>query len=187
MPNRRQFLRTVGGTTAGLVAMGFGLNSFSQAPRREIFIGGRRVETVDIHAHAVVPEVSSLLGGTPFSDIGMPDWQALGPARLEDMNQRGIDYQAISINRYWWYGADENLASSIVRFHDEALAEWVEMHPDRFVALTSVALQYPELAAEQLEYAMTELGHRGASIGGHVLGEHVSAQRFDPFLSLIHI
>jgi len=181
MPNRRQFLRTVGGTTAGLVAMGYGLNSFSQAPRREIFIGGRRVETVDIHAHAVVPEVSSLLGGTPFSDIGMPDWQALGPARLEDMNQRGIDYQAISINRYWWYGADENLASSIVRFHDEALAEWVEMHPDRFVALTSVALQYPELAAEQLEYAMTELGHRGASIGGHVLGEHVSDQRFDPF------
>ena len=28
---------------------------------------------------------------------------------------------------------------------------------------------------------MTELGHRGASIGGHVLGEHVSDQRFDPF------
>ena len=181
MSNRRDFLRGVGTAGAGLVALGYGLNGLAQPARREISIGGQRVRTVDIHAHCVIPDVAELLGGTAFADIGFPDWQALGPDRLDIMNERGVDYEALSINRYWWYAADEELASRIVRLHDEALAAWVEQHPDRFVALSSVALQYPELAAEQLEYAMSELGHRGASIGGHVVSEHVSDPRFDPF------
>ncbi len=181
MANRREFLRGVGNASAGLVAMTYGLNVVAQPARREIFIGGRRVRTVDIHAHCVIPEVAELLGGTEFEDLGFPDWQALGPDRLTVMNERGIDYQALSINRYWWYATDEALATRIVRLHDEALGAWVETHPERFVALSSVALQHPELAAAQLEYAVNELGHRGASIGGHVLGEHVSDPRFDPF------
>ena len=36
---------------------------------------------------------------------------------------------------------------------------------------SSVALQFPDLAAEQLEYAVKKLGARGAAIGGHVQGE----------------
>jgi len=181
MSSRREFLRGLGSTTAGLVAMQYGLNAMAQPARREISIGGRRVNTVDIHAHCVIPEVSDILGGTPFADIGMAPWQAMGQGRIDDMNMRGIDYQALSVNRYWWYAADEDLAGRVVRLHDEAIAAWVDMHPDRFVGLSSVALSHPELAAEQLEYAMNELGHRGASIAGHVSGEHVSDPRFDPF------
>ena len=47
--------------------------------------------------------------------------------------------------------------------------------------LSSVALQFPDLAAEQLEYAVKKLGMRGAAIGGHVEGEDVSSPRYDPF------
>ena len=97
------------------------------------------------------------------------------------MDARGIDIQALTINRYWWYAADRDLARQIVRLHDESLAAWCDARPDRFVALTSVALQYPDLAAEQLEYAVQELGLRGASIGGHVEGASPAASRFDPF------
>jgi aminocarboxymuconate-semialdehyde decarboxylase len=57
----------------------------------------------------------------------------------------------------------------------------VATHPDRFVALASVALQHPDLAAEQLEDAVTRLGLRGASIGGHVNGEDLSLPKYDPF------
>lgn len=179
--NRREFLKVLGGTSAGLVALSYGFNAAAQSARREIVIGGQRVYTVDIHAHCVFPSVSELTAGTQFADIGMPAWQAVGPDRINAMNERGIDYQALSVNRYWWYAADEDLAARVVRHHDEAIAAWVEQHPDRFVGLSSVSLAHPELAAEQLEYAMTELGHRGASIAGHVLGEHVSDPRFDPF------
>ena len=181
MPNRRDFLRGVGGATAGALVMTRLGEALAQSPRREVSVGGRRATTVDIHAHCVFPEVAELLTGTAFSEVGFAPWQALGPERIDEMNRRGIDYQALSINRYWWYGADRALAADVVRLHDEALGAWVNAHPDRFVALTSPALQFPELAAEQLEYAMNELGHRGASVGGHCNNESLSEAKYDPF------
>jgi aminocarboxymuconate-semialdehyde decarboxylase len=160
--------------------MGHPLQALAQT-RREISIAGRRTPVVDIHAHCVIPEAAGLLAGTSLAGIGFPEWQTLGPERIAEMDRRGIDYQALSINRYWWYAADRRTASDLVRLHDERLAEWCSDHPDRFVALSSVALQYPALAAEQLEHAVTELGARGASIGGHVLGEAPSEAKYDPF------
>ena len=47
--------------------------------------------------------------------------------------------------------------------------------------MASVALQHPELAAQQLEDGVKRLGLRGASIGGHVNGEDLSLPKFDPF------
>jgi len=80
------------------------------------------------------------------------------------LDARGIDMQVLSINQFWWYGAERDLAAKIVRVHDEGVADWCKMHSDRFVGLTSVALQHPELAADQLDYAVKTLGLRGASI-----------------------
>jgi aminocarboxymuconate-semialdehyde decarboxylase len=97
------------------------------------------------------------------------------------MDQQGVDVQALSINGYWWYAADRALASKIVLAQNEGLAQWVSAHADRFVALASVALQHPDLAAEQLHDAVTRLGMRGASIGGHVNGEDLSLPKYDPF------
>ena len=172
MPNRRVFLKAIGGAAGGALLTGYGLNSGAQSSRREITLNGRRITTVDIHAHCVFPEVAEVIAGTPLEGASFPDWQMLGPARLDEMNQRGIDYQVLSmtIAGHWWYGADRPLAARIVRAADEALAAWVQQHPDRFVALSSVALPYPDLAAEQLEYAVTELGARGAAVGGQVDG-----------------
>ncbi len=183
MPSRREFLRNIGGAAGTALLAGYGLRTRAQSARREVMLNGRRIRTVDIHAHCVFPEVAEVIAGTPLDGRPFPEWQMLGPTRIEDMNRRGIDHQALSmtINGHWWYAADETLAGRIVRASDEALAVWVEQHPDRFVALSSVSLPYPELAAEQLEYAVTELGARGASVGGQVNGEYPSSERFDPF------
>src|SRR5205823_11717981 len=105
----------------------------------------------------------------------------LGPARIQLMDQQGLDVQALSINGYWWYAADRDLAKQIVKVQNEGLAKWVAEHPDRFVGLASVALQHPDLAAEQLEDAVKRLGLRGAGIAGHAGGEDPSAPKFDPF------
>ena len=180
MPDRRDFLKTAGGTAGALLLSPLG-RAFAQAARREAFVGSQRAITVDIHAHCVFPAVADILQDTELSGVGFGSSQVLGPGRLEVMSERGIDYQALSINRYWWYQADRELAADIVRLHDEGLAAWVGEHPDRFVALTSPALQFPDLAAEQLEYAVNELGHRGASVGGSCNGENLSEARFDPF------
>ena len=97
------------------------------------------------------------------------------------MDGQGVDMQALSINGYWWYAADRELARGIVRAQNEGLARWVAAHPDRFVAMASVALQHPDLAAEQLEDGVKRLGLRGVSIGGHVEGEDVTLPKYDPF------
>ncbi|HEY8520189.1 MAG TPA: amidohydrolase family protein [Gammaproteobacteria bacterium] len=164
------------GASLGLGAAPF---AAAQGARKEVRVGGRRVRVVDVHAHCVFPRVSELPGARSVTAV--PAELALGPHRLDAMDERGIDVQVLSINQYWWYSAERDLAQRIVALHDESLAEWCAMHPDRFVALSSVALQYPDLAAQQLERAVNELGLRGASIGGHVNGESPSLQKYDPF------
>lgn len=200
MPNRRDFFKTVAGATAGMFATSRGLVTAdalspqgrgrqaqaAAAPgkRKEVFVGGRRVKVVDVHAHCTVPEVAEVVKNTPLARNaagGGGGGGVLGPDRLRAMDERGIDVQALSINGYWWYAADRNLARQIVKVHDEKLAAWCAAHSDRFVALTSPALQHPDLAAEQLEQAVRQLGLRGASIGGHVEGEPLSSPKFDPF------
>src|SRR5207342_1940889 len=54
---------------------------------------------------------------------------------------------------------------------------------ERFVAFATLALQYPDLAAEQLEDGVKQLGLRGALIGGSVNGEELSDPKFHPFWS----
>ena len=181
MTNRRNFFKTVAYATAGTFVMGRFVDAAAQNARREVYVGGRRVKVVDIHAHCDVRAVDDVIRGTSLADHTVTANRLLGPVRLQWMDERGIDVQVLSVAGYWWYAANEDLARRIVRAQDEGLAAWCDSHPDRFVALTSVALQHPELAAEQLEYAVKDLGLRGASIGGHVEGEPPSSPRFDPF------
>jgi aminocarboxymuconate-semialdehyde decarboxylase len=97
------------------------------------------------------------------------------------MDQQGVDVQVLSINGYWWYAADRDLARAIVRAQNDGLAAWVTAHHERFAAMASVALQHPDLAAEQLQDAFARLNMRAVSIGGHVNGEDLSTAKYDPF------
>jgi aminocarboxymuconate-semialdehyde decarboxylase len=64
---------------------------------------------------------------------------------------------------------------------NEKLAETCAANGGRFIGLASVALQHPDLAAEQLEEGVKKYGLRGAAIGGSVNGEEISDRKFDPF------
>ena len=98
------------------------------------------------------------------------------------MDKQGVDLQALSINGFWWYEVtDRGLARAVCNRQNEELAKWVKAHPDRFVAMASVPLQFPDLAAEVLQDAVTQLGARGVTLGGHVNGEDLSLPKFDPF------
>jgi aminocarboxymuconate-semialdehyde decarboxylase len=184
--DRRAFLRTAGAAAAA--AFSAPLNRVAlQAQgsnRRQVMVGGRRVRVIDVHAHCVVPGVAEIVKGTPLAGNAagpLDKLLGLGASRLQQMDQQGLDMQALSINGFWWYAADRDLARRIVLAQNEGLAKWVAQHPDRFVAMASVALQHPDLAAEQLEDATKRLGLRGVTIGGHVNGEDLSLPKYDPF------
>jgi aminocarboxymuconate-semialdehyde decarboxylase len=177
MSNRRAFLQAAGGVAA--LALG-GLNAYGQSAPKRVTIGGRRVSIIDVHAHCMFPEVSRRVPSVNVPRVAPPTLE-LGPARLAAMDERGIDIQALSVNTYWWYSASREDARQVVAIHDDGIAAWCKQHPTRFVGLSSVALQYPDLAAEQLEHAVKALGARGASIGGHVSNEPPTSEKYDPF------
>jgi aminocarboxymuconate-semialdehyde decarboxylase len=137
---------------------------------------------VDIHAHCAVPEALALMNLKLGGPALRPDL-SLGTevaARLAAMDAQGIDVQALSINPNW-YRTERDLARQIIAIQNEKLAEACARHPERFVAFASVALQHPDLAAEQLEEAVKKHGLRGAAIGGNVAGVEISDPRFHPF------
>ncbi|HUC78022.1 MAG TPA: hypothetical protein VMS04_22155, partial [Vicinamibacterales bacterium] len=76
MRNRRAFLKHLAGAAAGTFVArtafadgGIMPAQIGAAPgkRREVVIGGRRVKTVDIHAHTFVPDVWDLVKATPLA------------------------------------------------------------------------------------------------------------------------
>jgi len=181
MPSRREFLKDVASGAAGLVLVP---QAGAPVRRREVSVGGRRVKVVDVHGHCLVPEVLDVikdpaLAGTFKNQLAGGNL-VLGPTRVRYMDEQGIDVQALSINAFW-YGTDREVARQIVTLQNEKLSAWCAAHSDRFVGLASVALQHPDLAAEQLDEAVRKLGLRGAAIGGSVEGEELSARKFDPF------
>jgi aminocarboxymuconate-semialdehyde decarboxylase len=185
MPTRREFLEKTA-AAAGMLATGRGLTRvFAQAPpaaaeRRVVTVAGKRVKVIDVHAHADIPEVGDVLKGTPLAR-NVSTRLRLTPDRISLLDKRGIDIQVLDINDFWWYAADRDLATKIVDVHNQGLAAWCSKYPDRFVAVTSPALQFPDLAAQQLEHAVKDLKMRGAAVGPHVQGEPLSSPKYDPF------
>ena len=177
MTNRRQFFRDAA-ARAGIVFTGCGLSGHgaAQPARRQVMVAGRRIRTIDIHAHVVVPEATALMGVKTSPNNSA----VMGPERFERMDEWGTDMQALSINPNW-YSVDRDVAQKMILLQNEKLAELCAAHPDRFVAFASVALQFPEMAADQLEEGVKKHKLRGAAIGGHVNGDELSAPKFDPF------
>ena len=78
MPNRRAFLKSAGGAAGGLLLTSRGLTTRAQSVRREIMLNGRRITTVDVHAHCVFPEVEDVVAGTALDRVQFPSAQMLG-------------------------------------------------------------------------------------------------------------
>jgi aminocarboxymuconate-semialdehyde decarboxylase len=170
----------IAGALAGLAFVGCSLGSAAPAPgqgrRREVVVNGKRVKTVDIHAHTIVPEAAAVINH-PLEAPGLL-WSNVGD-RIAEMDAEGVDVEALSINPFW-YRAERDAAAELIKIQNEKLAEFCAATPDRFVAFATVALQHPQLAVEQLQYAIKTLGLRGLSIGGSVAGQELADPKFHP-------
>jgi aminocarboxymuconate-semialdehyde decarboxylase len=147
--------------------------------RRVVRVGGRRVKTIDVHAHCVIPEAYALLELKVEEHRG-PGIDEVGPRRIREMDAQGIDVEALSINPRW-YRAERDVATEVIRIQNERLAEFCGRYPERFVAFASVALQFPDLAVQQLVDGVKRLGLRGAAVGASVAGDEFADSKFHPF------
>jgi aminocarboxymuconate-semialdehyde decarboxylase len=185
MTNRRQFFKDAAAvvfTSCGMLESRAHAQASAKTSgkRREVSVGGKRVRTIDIHAHCMIPEAQELMGRPVTADEANVIADIRAEKRLQTMDEWGIDVQALSINPTW-YGMERDIAARIMTLQNQKLAELCEKYPDRFVAFAAVALQYPELAAQQLEEGVKKYRLKGAAIGGHVNDDELSDPKFDVF------
>jgi aminocarboxymuconate-semialdehyde decarboxylase len=160
-------------------------------------------ETIDVHAHLLVPAADRLVAGQP----GLVDQQALearrnGPVslansrqmvadrierltrldrRLADMDAAGVDLQVVSPSpSHYHYWAGAGLAAEVAEAVNAGIAEHVAAAPDRLVGLGVVPLQHPVLAADIVTAAMDRHGLRGIQISSHAPSVELSDPKLDP-------
>jgi predicted TIM-barrel fold metal-dependent hydrolase len=189
MTTRRDFLKTGAAAAAtGIVFCSCGLLRSAHAQQGQqklpVSVNGKRVKTIDVHAHCLIREANALLG-TDASKAVVPPVRGAEETFI-DMNQRlaamdaqAVDMEVLSINPFW-YGRDRELAGQIVKIQNEKLAELCASKPDRFAAFASLTLQAPDLAVQELETAVKKQGLKGAAIGGMVNGMPFSDPKFHP-------
>jgi predicted TIM-barrel fold metal-dependent hydrolase len=186
MTTRRNFLK--GGSAAvatGIMFCGCGLlhSAHGQGASRQklpVAVNGKRVKTIDVHAHCLFREASKLLGDMPPSPVRGADEAVIEiDKRLAAMDAQAVDMEVLSINPNW-YNRDRELAGQVVKIQNEKLAELCASKPDRFAGFASLTLQAPDLAVQELEHAVKKQGLKGAAIGGNVNGEAFSDPKFHP-------
>jgi len=165
---------------------------------------GRRLRTVDLHAHLLTPAVEQLVAECPqkrdepevrVRTMGRPSVEhnnrvmlpecaaALTDlsVRLNDMDRMGVDVQVVSPSpTQYYYWANPDLAARIVSLQNEHVAASCAQHPERLVGLGTLALQHPKLAVAQLEHAVEKLGLRGFELSTAVNDRDLSHASLEP-------
>jgi aminocarboxymuconate-semialdehyde decarboxylase len=101
--------------------------------------------------------------------------------RLKDMDRMGIDIQVVSPAPFqYFYWAEPELGRELARVVNDGIAGVVARWPERFLGLGTVPLQNVELAVQELERCVNELGLRGVEINTNVNGMDLT----DPKLGL---
>ncbi|MCS6890703.1 MAG: amidohydrolase family protein [Rhodovarius sp.] len=162
----------------------------------------RAAVTIDVHCHVAVPAAQNLVaphldvGRIPLVRFATEETRALNrkqdqdralhfvshDQRLADMDAAGIDVQIVSPPPGQCYvGLPAEVAVPAVRMVNDGLAEFVARRPDRFRALGTVAMEYPDAAVAELERCMGSLGMKGVEILTHIEGRELSDPLFAPF------
>src|SRR3954447_11406562 len=107
MTTRRNFLKS---SFAGLVFCGCGLPREAQAQkpaaRLPVMVKGRRIKTIDSHAHCFFQEAIDLMGEdaarVPPPVKGAKEHFIVVEQRLKEMDDMAIDMEILSINPFWY-------------------------------------------------------------------------------------
>src|SRR3954464_12388109 len=113
MKSRRDFLKDTA-AAAGVIFTSCSLldaaPARAQAPgkkRTPVMVKGKRVKTIDVHAHCLIPEALALLPADEAKGIfpqtkGAQQFLINLDERLGGMDAAGVDIEVLSINP-WWY------------------------------------------------------------------------------------
>jgi predicted TIM-barrel fold metal-dependent hydrolase len=150
---------------------------------------------VALEEHFTVPKIVSNIDPDAIKRRGFPGpdfvWAQtvkrneladLGGTRIADMDNSGITVQVLSVAGP---GADlvpGAAGIALARAYNDALAEAVARHPDRYRGFAHLPMLAPEAAAIELERTVKELGFHGVLVNGPTDGRFLDDPSFDPIL-----
>lgn len=140
---------------------------------------------LDLHAHVVLEDVlgragphgpelsddpncpSFTVGGFTLEGVRYRGTAFMDPdLRIEAMDHLGISWQLLSPNPLTYlHHIEVDLAVDFARWHNDAMAEVVSLHPERLGGAAQLPMQDPTAASEELTRAVGELGLLAAYVG----------------------
>lgn len=104
--------------------------------------------------------------------------------RLAAMDAAGIEMQLLSLNVPGCEQFDPRDGAPVARESNDALAAVIGEHPGRFAGLAALAPDpdRPDVAADELERCVRELGFCGAKINSHIRDTYLDDERYSPIL-----
>jgi aminocarboxymuconate-semialdehyde decarboxylase len=110
-----------------------------------------------------------MIDGENFREISDNTWDP--KRRLEECDEDGVGVQVLStvpVMFSYWAKPEDTLDLS--RLLNDHIAGVVDRYPNRFVGLGTIPMQDADLAIEEMERCVRELGLAGVEIGTHVTG-----------------
>jgi len=131
---------------------------------------------IDIHHHALSADIIELMRA-----IGLPtpsrQWRL--DETLDVMDANGIEASVVSNVFPCDVVGDATTAHRLTRQVNEAAADVVRTHPNRFGFLALLPLPHVDLALAEAAYALDELGADGVALLPHGGDHYLGAQLFD--------
>lgn len=106
--------------------------------------------------------------------------------RQKEMAAVGIDYRLQSVSPGMMsYGAGEREAEWFTRSLNDAQGQDALAYPDKLSAMATVPLQFPMMAARELERVAKAYDVRSVQIATNVNGENLDQPQFSPFFEAV--
>jgi aminocarboxymuconate-semialdehyde decarboxylase len=105
--------------------------------------------------------------GTFFREIEHNCWDP--DVRLTECDVAGVGVQVLStVPVMFSYWAKPQDCLDLSRFLNDHIASVCSRNPRRFIGLGTIPMQAPELAVQELERCVRELGFAGVQVGSHI-------------------
>jgi uncharacterized protein len=147
------------------------------------------MQIVGLEEHFVVPGLLAAWARVPrfpqIPESGFGDspvarrLRDVGDGRLAAMDDQGVDTAVLSLSTPGVQNLPPADAVLVAREANDALAQIVRGHPERFQAFAAVPTPDPAAAAAELERAVTGLGFRGALLNGRTGATSMDAPPFE--------
>ncbi len=101
--------------------------------------------------------------------------------RIEDMDRVGIDTEVLSLSTPNVFFAEPGDQPEVARAMNDAYAELIARHPDRFKGFASIPMDAPDEALAELHRALDDLKMNGVIVTSNIRGRALTSPEYRPF------